>query len=130
MHFALCFWHILQTRGIMPMMVLKHHVQKLMHVAICLEILKQCHDIIHISPRYLILQLRHINYPHLYTCKQPSHMLCLLHAEHSTWHHHSYMFCSHISRMYQYISGKNTSRTSCMPEHVLDKEAHMSCCDM
>ena len=35
MHFVLCFWHIPQTRGIMPMMVLKYHVQKLMHVAIC-----------------------------------------------------------------------------------------------
>ena len=38
MHFVLCFWHILQTRGIMPMMVLKYHVQKLMHVAICMNI--------------------------------------------------------------------------------------------
>ena len=34
MHFVLCFWYIPQTRGIMPMMVLKYHVQKLMHVAI------------------------------------------------------------------------------------------------
>ena len=34
MYFALCFWHIPQTRGIMPMTVLKYHVQKLMHVAI------------------------------------------------------------------------------------------------
>ena len=34
MHFALCFWYILQTRGITLMMVLKYHVQKLMHVAI------------------------------------------------------------------------------------------------
>ena len=36
MHFVLCFWYIPQTRGIMPMMVLKYHVQKLMHVAIIL----------------------------------------------------------------------------------------------
>ena len=29
-----CAFGIFQTRGIMPMMVLKYHVQKLMHVAI------------------------------------------------------------------------------------------------
>ena len=41
MHFVLRFWHIPQTRGIMPMMVLKYHVQKLMHVAI---VIKSCLD--------------------------------------------------------------------------------------
>ena len=36
-YIVLCFWHIPQTRGITPMMILKYHVQKLMHVAITHE---------------------------------------------------------------------------------------------